>query len=102
MMDNDYAFKVFLSCLLASPMLWLISLYLLRRWSHFPAFFAANTALLIVYLYVLFHPTLISFGHDEYGLGRLFGLFCTVTAHVVLGFLFAVAFRWKRRAAMSA
>lgn len=90
---------LFLFLLLASPALWLVSLFLLMDWRRFWRFFLLNLLVLIGYLWVLSSPTLVSFGHDEYGLGWLFAVLMAVVLHVVLGFGFAVGFRLYRRQA---
>ncbi|RTQ45330.1 hypothetical protein EJV47_26020 [Hymenobacter gummosus] len=87
--------KLFVYLLLASPVLWLVSLLLLMHWRRFWQFFLLNLALLAGYLWVL-SSDLISFGHDEYGLKWLFAVLAAMTTHVVLGFGFAVGFRMRR------
>ncbi|WP_345074882.1 hypothetical protein [Hymenobacter fastidiosus] len=80
--------------LLASPLLWLASLFLLRQWCHFRLFFASNLLILAAYLLLI---AWFPFGHDEYGLGRLFYSAYALIAHVVLGFGFAVVLRWQQK-----
>jgi carbon starvation protein CstA len=93
-MDN-----LFVYLLLAAPVLWLGSLLLLKSWRRFWPFFGLNAGLLAAYLYVLGSTNLIDYGHDEYGLGRLFAMLMAVVLHVLLGFVFAVGFRLQQRRA---
>jgi len=80
----------FLSLVLAAPLLWLISLFLLRRWPYFRLFFICNLVVLAAYLVLIGQ---FPFGHDEYGLGRLFVGAGAVAGHALLGFIFAVGLR---------
>ncbi|MCC3158725.1 hypothetical protein LJ737_15885 [Hymenobacter sp. 15J16-1T3B] len=93
----DVALFVFLFLLLASPVLWMVSVVLLLDWRRFWQFFLLNLALLAGYLMLFFGTELLRFGHDEYGLRQAFGALLAVTLHVVLGFGFAVGFRLYQR-----
>lgn len=86
---------LFISLLLASPVLWLGSLLLLKSWHRFWPFFALNALLLVGYL-GLFSSGLVSLGHDEYGLNWLFAVLSAIVLHTVLGFGFAVGYRLYR------
>jgi hypothetical protein len=78
-------------------LLWMISLWLLCGWRYFWRYFAGNLVLLAAYTFLTTQVSL--FGHDEYGLGRIFATVGAVTVHTVLGLGFALAVRWPRRQA---
>lgn len=88
-----------LSLLIASPLLWLLSLLWLSSWQHIRPFFALNLVVLVAYLLVLTSPGGSAFEADPYGLGRIFLIVAAVLSHVLLGFIFALGYYLKSRRA---
>ncbi|MEP1150933.1 MAG: hypothetical protein ABJH08_04305 [Balneola sp.] len=81
---------------LLSPLLWIISLVTLNGWKHFWKFFFANLFILVSYFYILLFTNLIEFGHDEYGLAALGTTLLTISTHILLGFLFAMTYKFRK------
>ncbi|MEQ8240909.1 MAG: hypothetical protein RIA69_16960 [Cyclobacteriaceae bacterium] len=88
------ATDILIYSLLASPIVWIISLISLSRWKHFWKFFGLNILLIAIYITILVNPELSKFGHDEYGLNRFFHIILALFIHIILGGIFAV---YKRR-----
>ncbi|RAK65859.1 hypothetical protein [Hymenobacter edaphi] len=78
--------------LLLLPLLWILTLYLLSDWPHFRRFLWFNRLLLLGYVVVLLGTEWQSFGHDEYGLGKLLLALLVLIAHVVSGVVFAFGY----------
>ena len=77
-----------------TPFLWLLSLYLLRRWRHFWTYAALN--LLVLLGYVTLAMWHYPFGHDEYGLGRMSTLGGAFLVQAILGFVVALSVHLRR------
>ncbi|UOQ55244.1 hypothetical protein [Hymenobacter cellulosivorans] len=90
---------ILLALLIASPLLWLLSLLWLSSWQHIRPFFALNLVVLLAYLLVLTSPGVSPFEVDPYGLGRTFLIIAAVLSHVLLGFIFALGYYFKSRRA---
>lgn len=88
---------LFISLLILGPLLWILSLVLLKSWRYFWLYFLANLIVLVGYLAILSTSSLAYFGHDEYGLGRLLILVAAVMMHTLLGFFFALGFGFRQR-----
>ncbi len=88
--------ETFLPFFLSSPVLGVISLVTLKDWKHFWKFFFANLFILACYYYILLFTRLIDLGHDEYGLGTLRAFLFTISIHVLLGFLFAMTYKFRK------
>jgi|GEM_PF-661120 hypothetical protein len=81
---------------LSSPVLWVFSLIILKDWKHFWKFFFANLFILACYYYILLFTRLIDLGHDEYGLVAIGAFLFTISIHVLLGFLFAMTYKYRK------
>lgn len=77
------------------PVLWIISAVLLRKWKHIILFFIGNTVLVLVYFLGLFYSKISFFEHDEYGLKKVFLFLMIIGAHTVIGFIFALYYKYK-------
>lgn len=86
---------------LVSPIFWILSIFMLSDWKHFWKFFLANTLLFIAYLALTSYPEFMVFGHDKYGIKRFSTLVLATFTHIILGLIFAIGYRWKRRAKRS-
>lgn len=80
-----------------SPVLWMISLFILSSWKHFWKFFIANALVVLIYLTLIIDSNLLNFGHDEYGLKGLLTIVSCIVIHVVLGLLFAIGYKLKSK-----
>ncbi|MEQ9309836.1 MAG: hypothetical protein RLN90_10305 [Balneolaceae bacterium] len=83
--------------ILFSPILWLVSIYLLSDWEHVWKFAAINFSVIVLYTVILLFSNIIDLGHDEYGLKRLGTFALTVSTHILLGFLFAVGYKLNKK-----
>jgi hypothetical protein len=81
---------------LSSPLLWIISLVVLSNWKHFWKFFFANLFILVGYVYILFFTKVVNQEHDEYGLKVLGTVLLTILTHILLGFLFAISYKYSK------
>lgn len=70
---------------------------MLKDWKHFWKFFVANSIIFISYLVFTSNPEFMDFGHDEYGLNRLSTIIFAIFTHIILGLIFAIGYRLKRR-----
>lgn len=75
--------------------LWILSIYLVRKWKYFWAFFAINFAILAIYTTYTIYGNLDFLGHDEYGLGRLMMLFAIPLVHVLIVFILAMVINYR-------
>ncbi len=75
--------------------LWILSIYLVRKWKYFWAYFFINLLIVISYLIYILYGSLTFLGHDEYGLGRLFLLFSWPIKHAILGAVIAIIINRK-------
>ncbi|EAR01252.1 hypothetical protein FB2170_11046 [Maribacter sp. HTCC2170] len=75
--------------------LWILSIYLVRKWKYFWIFFAVNFAILTIYTIYTIYGNLSFLGHDEYGLGRLIMLFAVPLIHVLVAFVLAIIIRYR-------
>ncbi|WP_460620703.1 hypothetical protein [Hymenobacter tenuis] len=81
--------------IMTSPLLWLVSVHLLRNWQYFWRYFLCNLLLLIGYAYIVL--AVLPFANDAYGLGRLFAVLGAIVVHTFLGFGLALAIRYGHR-----
>ncbi len=77
------------------PVLWIISIVLLRKWKHIIRYFIGNTILVLVYFFGLFYSKISFFEHDEYGLNIVFLFLMIIGAHTIIGFIFALYYKYK-------
>ena len=89
--------ELFTYTVLASPILWLVSIYLLHEWNLIWRYSLANFVALVIYGALIMMTDMVDLGHDEYGLAKPSVLIATITGHVVLGFIFAVGYKIRKR-----
>ena len=77
------------------PVLWIISIVLLKKWKHIIRYFICNTILVLIYFFGLFFSRLTFFDHDEYGLKKVFLFLFIIGFHTILGFIFALYYKYK-------
>lgn len=75
--------------------LWILSIYLIRSWKYFWAYFAINFLILATYTSYTLLGDLKFMGQDEYGLGRLLLLFALPIGHTIIGFVIALVVNRK-------
>jgi hypothetical protein len=83
--------------LFAVPLLLQSSFFLLLEWHYFWRFVTINILLFTVYILIIYCWPFAAGERDDYDLAPLFVAAAAVMTHVMLGFLFAVAFRLRRR-----
>ena len=77
------------------PVLWIISIVLLRKWKHIIRYIISNTILVLIYFLALFYSKITFFEHDEYGLKKVFLFLMIIGAHTIIGFIFALYYKYK-------
>lgn len=77
------------------PILWIISIVILRKWKHIIWYTISNTISVLVYFFVLFYSKISFFEHDEYGLNIVFLFLMIIGAHTIIGFIFALYYKYK-------
>lgn len=80
--------EIIVALLLIPIFLWILSIYMLRRWSKSKLFFIVNGIVLATYLIILTYGKSM-WGHDEYGLGLIFWLLFCVWTHILIVFAFS-------------
>ncbi|GAB3227774.1 hypothetical protein GCM10027346_11510 [Hymenobacter seoulensis] len=86
---------ILLVLIMTSPLLWLVSVHLLRNWQYFWRYFICNLLVLCAHLYLTLQ--VLHLGHDEYGLKRLVAVLGAIVVHTLLGFGLALAIRYGHR-----
>lgn len=89
--------KILLYIILGSPLIWLVSILMLKDWRHIWKYALINFVVLIAYGITILMTDLIDFGHVEYGLKKLFAFIASVVIHILLGFIFAVGYKLRKR-----
>lgn len=87
--------------ILFSPILWLVSLYLLSDWEDVWKFAAINFSIIVLYTFLLLFTNIVELGHDEYGLKRIGTFALTVSTHILLGFLFSVGYKLNKKSKLN-
>jgi hypothetical protein len=54
------------------PLFWVSTIYFLRKWKYIKFFYIANTALVAIYFFLIFHAPLRFFKTDPLGLKNIF------------------------------
>ena len=75
--------------------LWLLSIYLVRKWKYFWVYFGINLIIIAIYTNYTVYGNLEFLGHDEYGLGRLMMLFAVPIVHVSISFIIAIVINYR-------
>ena len=77
------------------PVLWIVSVIFLRKWKHIIRYFWITTLAVLSYFSIIFFSGLSFFGHDEYGLKKVFLFIMIIGAHTIIGFIFALYYKYK-------
>lgn len=89
--------KILLYIILGSPIIWLVSILMLKDWKHIWKYTLINFIIITAYGIAILTTDLIDFGHDEYGLKKLFGFIAAIVIHIFLGFIFGVGYKLRKR-----
>ncbi len=76
------------------PVLWIFSLLTLRKWQFFFRFLWINALAVISYSTLIIFSGLSFFGHDEYGLKKVFLFLMTIGFHTIIGFTIALYYKY--------
>lgn len=83
-------------CLVALiPILFIWSLYLLRKWQPIYRYFGINLLAFVIYFYVILYSPLHFFEQDSLGLKKIFLFLMIIFIHAVGSFIFAVYYHFK-------
>jgi len=70
---------------------------MLKDWKYIWKYALVNFVILTAYGIIILMTDLIDFGHDEYGLKKLFGFIAAVVIHIILGLIYAVGYKLRKR-----
>lgn len=77
------------------PVLWTITVYILRKWKHIYRFCFVNVLLVALYFFLQFNSTLRIFKTDPMGLKNVFLFLYLIIFQTVSGFIFALYYKFK-------
>lgn len=77
------------------PILWIVSIYLLRKWNKVYRYFIINLLVLLSYLYLTFFSDFKFFKEDQLGLKIVFLFIYILLFHTIANFIFALFFNSK-------
>ena len=86
---------IFYFLLALLPVMWITSIVWLKKWKHFLPYIFINSLLVFIYHFVIFYSSIKLFEHDEYGLKKIFLFIFTIGFHTLIGFVFALYFKFK-------
>jgi len=86
MESNTILLAIFFIALSSAGALWAWSLLLALQKRIFLKYFLANALTLFIYSYIWYKYSKIITGHDEYGLGMLFGYMCILIVHSFISY----------------
>ncbi len=81
--------------LLLIPVLWIVSVFILRKWKHILVYTIVNALLIAIYFYIIFYSNYKIFLHDEYRLKKIFLFLYIIMTHTIAGFIFAMVYKYK-------
>lgn len=81
--------------LLLIPFLWIVSIFILRKWKHILIYTILNTLLIAIYFYTIFYSNYNIFLHDEYRLKKIFLFLYIIISHTIVGFIFSLVYKYK-------
>lgn len=81
--------------LLLIPILWIVSIFMLRKWKHILIYSILNAFLIAVYFYLIFYSNYKIFLYDEYRLKKIFLFLYIIMSHTIVGFIFALVYKYK-------
>ncbi len=81
--------------LLLIPVLWIVSVFIQRKWKHILVYTILNALLIAIYFYIIFYSNYKIFLHDEYRLKKIFLFLYIIMTHTIAGFIFAMVYKYK-------
>jgi len=81
--------------LLLIPFLWIVSVFMLRKWKHILIYSILNALIIAIYFYIIFYSNYKIFLQDEYGLKKIFLFLYIIILHTIAGFIFALVYKYK-------
>ena len=79
------------------PILWIITLYLLRKWKYVKIFLLLNIFLVAVSFFLIFHSIFYFFKTDPYGLKTIFLFLYLMIFQTVMNFIFSLYYKYKHK-----
>ena len=67
---------------------------MLKKWKHFKPYALLNSLAVFIYLFVFFFTSMKLFFNDEYGLKKIFLFLFIITFHTIIGFIFALYYKF--------
>lgn len=77
------------------PVLWIFTIYFLRKWKSVKIFCLANILLVAVYFFLIFYSTFHFFKTDPYGLKNIFLFLYSIIIQTLSGFIFSLYYKFK-------
>lgn len=77
------------------PMLWIVTIYLLRKWKYIKIFSLLNIFLVTVYFFLIFHSFFHFFKTDPLGLKTIFLFLYLIIFQTVMNFIFSLYYQYK-------
>ena len=77
------------------PILWIISIYLLRKRKEIYRYFIVHLVLFIAYLYLVLFSNFKFFEYDQLGLKKVFLFIFILLFHTLANFIFALYHTFK-------
>lgn len=75
--------------------MWIISIFILRKWKYFYLFFALNLVISIIYYYLITQTNVINLASKEIGFAILFNFLIFIITHTIIVFIFALYYKLK-------
>ncbi len=79
------------------PILWIITIYLLRKWKYVKIFCCVNTLVVAINFVLIFHSTFHFFKTDPLGLKTIFLFLYLMIFQTVMNFIFSLYYKYKHK-----
>lgn len=86
---------IFYFILTLLPIMWITSIVWLKKWKYFLPYILINNLLILIYVFVIFYSSITLYVHDEYGLKKIFLFLFIIGFQTIIGFIFALYFKFK-------
>ncbi len=77
------------------PIMWIISIYILRKWDYFYLFFGLNLVMTVLFYYLITATNIFISGQNEHGLETLYNVVIYVVIHTIVMFAFSLFYKLK-------
>ena len=88
---------IFYFALSLIPVLWIATIYFLRKWKHITIFCLANILSVGVYFFLIFYATFHFFKVDPYGLKDIFLFLYLIIFQTLTTFIFSLHYKYKHK-----